>query len=200
MHVGVEIAVAERLTQEGQQPLGQRVQIVPGIAVPGFADLDAVDPVDCHYPAVGPVLSIPGTVAFGAAHHLGQFRGGGGLAPGGQARAGPALKLAITSRGAAAGSPPGFEMGGSPFVVSTSAPNFFPDPGRTLTATVRPSVVTARWTCAIEAAPTGCSSMLANRLSSGLPKLVSISRRIAAKGHLRQAVLQQQDCPARHHR
>ncbi len=56
-------------------------------------------------------------------------------------------------------------------------------PGRsTLTATWRPSGVTARWTCATEAEPIGSGSTEANRLSSGRPKLASISRRIAAKG------------------
>ena len=39
----------------------------------------------------------------------------------------------------------------------------------TLTATSRPSVVTARWTWAIEAAPTGTSSNSEKRLSSGAP-------------------------------
>ncbi len=43
-------------------------------------------------------------------------------------------------------------------------------PGRsTLIATVRPSVVTPRWTCAIEAAPTGSGSILANSVSSFCP-------------------------------
>src|SRR4051812_39008176 len=56
-------------------------------------------------------------------------------------------------------------------------------PGRrTLTATSRPSVVTAQWTCAIEAAPTGTSSNLEYRLSSGALNDVSIVRLILANG------------------
>ena len=56
-------------------------------------------------------------------------------------------------------------------------------PGRsTLTATSRPSVVIARWTCAIDAAPTGTSSNSEKRLSRGAPNERSIVCLIFANG------------------
>src|SRR6266446_1355572 len=54
-------------------------------------------------------------------------------------------------------------------------------PGRnTLTATSCPSVVTAKWTCAIEAAATGVSSNEAKRLATGRPNSPSIRARASA--------------------
>ena len=52
----------------------------------------------------------------------------------------------------------------------------------TLIATSRPSVVTARWTCAIEAAPTGTGSIEAKSCSIGLPRPCSIAALIASNG------------------
>ena len=63
----------------------------------------------------------------------------------------------------------------------------------TLTATCWPSVVTARWTWAIEAAPTGSGSTSANTSSSGLPRPCSIAALIASNGAGRQAVLEQRE-------
>ena len=54
-------------------------------------------------------------------------------------------------------------------------------PGRRIfTATVLPSGVTARWTWAIDAAATGLSSNLANRVSTGSSNSRSIARRASA--------------------
>ena len=56
-------------------------------------------------------------------------------------------------------------------------------PGRsTLTATSRPSVVTAKCTWAIEAAATGVSSKLVNSASIGWPSSASMMRRASAPG------------------
>ena len=56
-------------------------------------------------------------------------------------------------------------------------------PGRsTLTATSRPSVVTAKCTWAIEAAATGVSSKLVNNASIGWPSSASMMRRASAPG------------------
>ncbi len=50
----------------------------------------------------------------------------------------------------------------------------------TFTATSRPSVVTAKWTWAIDAAATGTSSKLLNKAAIGWPSSVSMVRRASA--------------------
>jgi hypothetical protein len=52
----------------------------------------------------------------------------------------------------------------------------------TLTATSRPSLVTARCTCAIEAAPTGSSSICEKSVSIGRSRPCSIAALIASNG------------------
>ena len=67
-------------------------------------------------------------------------------------------------------------------------------PGRrTLTATSRPSVVTARWTWAIEAAPTGVSSNWLNRLSSGASSACLHCLADQRKGRGRERVLEREE-------
>ena len=69
-------------------------------------------------------------------------------------------------------------------MASKSRANFAFTSGRnTFTATSRPSVVTAKCTCAIEAAATGTSSKLANSVASGAPKSASITARAALAGN-----------------
>ena len=65
-------------------------------------------------------------------------------------------------------------------------------PGRrTLTATTRPSVVTALWTCAIEAAPIGIGSKLSKSWSSGASnELSTTADRLERRG--REVVLQRE--------
>ena len=71
-------------------------------------------------------------------------------------------------------------------------------PGRsTLTATSRPSVVTAKCTWAIEAAATGVSSKLVNSASIGWPSSASTMRLRLGAGEGRQVVLQLRQVGAR---
>jgi hypothetical protein len=102
VHVGMEIAAADRLREEGQhQAAGHFLAIVAG-RVDRFqvADLDAVDPVERHHPAIGAVPVDAGhAIAGKGMHGIGQFRSAGGLAAQVHLARGPARKLAMTRRG-----------------------------------------------------------------------------------------------------
>ena len=96
VHIGMEKARSDRLLEESQhQPVGELGCIVPGRADRFcVADLDSVDPVDGHDPAIGAVPVDPGYfVALGADHVLGQLRRACRLAAQVELAIGPALEI-----------------------------------------------------------------------------------------------------------
>jgi len=134
MHVGMEEPRADRLGEKADdKPLGDFAKVVAARAqLLDAADLDAVDPLDGHHPAIGAIpVDIRDAVAGDARHLFGKFGGGGRLAPQVELGIGPALEVGDSetraqARGLAAHL---LDMGRSPFVGLDVAREFLADAG-----------------------------------------------------------------------
>ena len=121
VHVGMEIAAADGLRQECQnQPLRQSLAVVAcGIERCDITDLDAVDPVEGHHPAIGAIPIDFGHAIPGKSMHLfGQFRCGCRFAPQIEFAHGPAAQIGDNHSGAqtACFAAQPFEMRRGPFI------------------------------------------------------------------------------------
>ncbi len=96
MHVCMEIAAADRLGKERQnQPVRQLVHVMAlGLQFLDFADLCAVDPFDCHHPAIGAIpVDFRDTVARKAFHILRKLGSGRSFTPQIKLAIGPAFEI-----------------------------------------------------------------------------------------------------------
>ena len=174
VEVGVEEAVDHRLAEEGaDQDRGERLEVVAGgdqrVAV---GQLDAVDPFERQHPPRGAASSR----SRGRRSRSRRPYSRAARRPRRPRAAGRARAWSIAGKwrrpAAAAAAPPrrpSPRPARRPIHRSRSrAAKSSSISGRsTLTATCRPSVVTARWTWAIEAAPTGSGSTSEKSSSSG---------------------------------
>ena len=133
MEIGVEEAVDDRLAQERlDQGGGELAGIVPrGDDRGAIRKLDAVDPFQRHHPAGGAPPIDRGHVEAGHRRHvLGQFGGGGGLAPQVQLAQRPLAEAGDDEAGAQARELAAhrIELGGGPFVGIDRAGEILLDP------------------------------------------------------------------------
>ena len=135
MHVGVKIAVADRLFEKGQhQPFGQIGQIMAlRDQLFGARDLGAVDPFDRHHPAIGAIpINLRNHIARRAAHRFRKFGRARRLAPQVEFAQRPALEIGDGQRRAQAAHfarPHRFQMRRRPFVGLDVAREAFADAG-----------------------------------------------------------------------
>ena len=134
MHVGMEKAFGNRLTQEGEhKPFGYFGPIMPcGLDRGDIGNLDPVNPFECHHPAGGAVpVDCGDIIALDCRHRLLEFGRGGGLTPQVQLAQGPALEIGDHQLRSQPGrfTAHGFKMGRRPLIGFDVAGKLFANAG-----------------------------------------------------------------------